>query len=374
MLDIPIEQKYNKANRMFHSSAFAIAAGVVAVGSAAYGAYATSQSTKAQGAATGKATKNFKKQQQRIEKLIMAIDPEIKTPDFDPKAVSKDLGANWGEFTNIANKTTQNTIEQLEKIQPGSAQAREQALQTLGQWTNRLGQQYAQLQQAQPFVDEQQNIVTEMMRGGIPAAEQRKITQSIAETGGAGYNPFGGSRTAGFQIPQGTLSQQIMSGSEARRFAGLQLAPMVTEQRRGIAGTAIGLSEAERGIQGTQQNWQQIAAGFITTPIQVSGVGIQLQGLREQAEQRKIQAQQYTVANQLGQAEALGGVAQGTYAANMNQISQQGMAAQQNIQAQMGVGQALSGALGGMGSAYGQLATAKEAVMLLVMVDSNTSQ
>jgi hypothetical protein len=64
----------------------------------------------------------------------------------------------------------------------------------------------------------------------------------------------------------------------------------------------------------------------------------------------------------LGQAEALSGVAQGTYAANMNQISQQGMAAQQNIQAQMGVGQALSGALGGVGAAYSQLGAARGGV------------
>ncbi len=72
-----------------------------------------------------------------------------------------------------------------------------------------------------------------------------------------------------------------------------------------------------------------------------------------------MRAQQMTVANQLAQAEALGGVAQGTYAANMNQISQQSAAAQQNIQAMMGVGQALAGGLSGVGSAYGQLAAAR---------------
>jgi hypothetical protein len=336
---------------MFHSSGFAIAAGVVGVASAAYGAYATSQATKQQGAAMGKSTKAFKKQQQKLEKLVMSIDPTIKTPEFDPQAVSKDLGANWGQFRELANQATDNAIAQIEKIQPGAAEAREKALQELNQWTANLGQQYAQLQQAQPFVDEQQNIVTEMMRGGVPAREQQRVMQSIAQSQGAAYNPFSGARTAGFQVPQATFSQQILEGSEARRLAGLQLAPMVTEQQRGIAGTAIGLSEGIRGIQSTMMGWQELANMYRTSETQVAGVGIQLQGLREQAAERQMRAQQYTVANRFAQAEALGGLAQGTYAANMNQMAQQSSAARQNIEAQMGVGQALAGGLGGLSNA-----------------------
>lgn len=358
MIHIPIEQRYDKRNQMFHSAAFAIAAGVVAVGSAAYGAYATSQATKAQGAATGKATKEFKKQQDKIEKLIMSIDPTIETPEFDPMAVSKDLGANYKEFKRIANEDTQNTINQLEKIVPGSAQARSQAMQVLNNWQSNLGTQYVQLQQRQPLIEQQQASISRMIKGELPDVVQEQINRAIAERSGAGFNPATAGRVGGFQTAQAGLADQLRQSSEERMRAGLALAPQVIEQQRGMAGTAIGLSEGIRGLQSSKQGWQQLVAGFITPFTQVAGVGIQLQGLREQALERQMRAQQYTVANQLGQAEALGGVAQGTYAANMNQIGQQSAAAQQNIQAQMGVGQALSGAIGGVGSAYSQYNTA----------------
>lgn len=358
MIHLPIEQKYNKRNQMFHSSAFAIAAGVVAVGSAAYGAYATSQATKAQGAATGKSTKAFKKQQDKIEKLVMSIDPTIETPEFDPMAVSKDLGANYKEFKRIANEDTQNTINQLEKIVPGSAQARSQAMQVLNNWQSNLGTQYVQLQQRQPLIEQQQESISRMIKGELPDVVQEQINRAIAERAGAGFNPATAGRVGGFQTAQAGLADQLRQSSEERMRTGLALAPQVIEQQRGMAGTAIGLSEGIRGLQSSQQGWQQLAAGFITPTTQMAGVGIQLQGLREQALDRQMRAQQYTIANQFAQAEALGGLAQGTYAANMNQIGQQSAAAQQNIQAQMGVGQALSGAIGGVGSAYNQYNTA----------------
>jgi hypothetical protein len=361
MIHLPIEQRYDKRNQMFHSSAFAIAAGVVAVGSAAYGAYATSQATKAQGAATGKSTKSFKKQQKKIEKLVMSIDPTIKTPEFDPMAVSRDLGSNYKQFQTLANEDTQNTINQLENIVPGSAQARAQAMQVLNNWQSNLGTQYVQLQQRQPLIDQQQASISRMIKGELPDVVQEQINRAIAERAGAGFNPATAGRVGGFQTAQAQLADQLRQSSEERMRAGLAFAPQVIEQQRGMAGTAIGLSEGIRGLQSSQQGWQQLAAGFMTPWTQMAGVGIQLQGMREQALDRQMRAQQYTVANQFAQAEALGGLAQGTYAANMNQIGQQSAAAQQNIQAQMGVGQALSGAIGGVGSAYNQYATAANA-------------
>lgn len=358
---LPDQLGNDKHSQMFHSSAFAIASGVVAVGSAAYGAYATSQATKAQGRSTGKATKDFKKQQKKIESLIMSIDPTIETPKYNPTAVSEDLGANWPAFTKIANEDTQNTINQLEKIQPGSANARAQAMQVLDQWKGNLGTQYVQLQQKQPLIQQQQAAISSMIGGQLPDVVQEQINRAIAERAGAGFNPATAGRVGGFQTAQAQLADQLRQSSEQRMLQGLQLAPGVVEQQRGLAASTLGLSEGIRGLQGTAQNWQQLASGFITTPTQMAGVGIQLGGLREQAYERQMRAQQYTVANQLAQAEALGGVAQGTYAANMNQISQQGMAAQQNIQAQMGVGQALSGALGGVGAARFQASQAQGA-------------
>lgn len=352
----PIENRYKKENRMFHSSAFAIAAGVVAVGSAAYGAYATSQATKAQGAATGAATKSFKKQQNKIEKLVMSIDPTIETPKFDPMAVSQDLGENWQSFINTANQATANTVAQLEKISeqltPGSTAARNAAAKALGQWTGNIGQQYIQLQKGQPLIEQQQQSISSMIKGELPQVAQEQISRAIAERAGAGFSPMTSGRTAGFQVPQAMLAEQLRQSSEERMRTGLALAPGVIEQRRAMAGTAIGLAGAQQNIANTFQDWRNISSAYITSPIQTAGVGIQLQGLREQALDRQMRAQQYTVANQFAQAEALGGVAQGTYAANMNQIGQQSAAAQQNIQAQMGVGQALSGAIGGIGSAY----------------------
>jgi hypothetical protein len=347
---------------MFHSSAFAIAAGVVSVGSAAYGAYATSQATKAQGRATSKSTKEFKKQQQKIEKLVMSIDPTIETPEFDPQAVSKDLGANWQSFIDTANQATANTVAQLQKISeeltPGSTAARTAAAQALGQWTGNIGQQYVQLQRGQPLIEQQQQAISSMIKGELPQVAQEQINRAIAERAGAGFSPMTAGTVSGFQVPQAMLAEQLRQSSEERMRAGLALAPGVIEQRRAMAGTAAGLAGTQADIANTFQTWRDRAAAYITTPIQTAGVGIQLQGLREQALDRQMRAQQATVANQLAQAEALGGVASGTYQANMNQISQQSAAAQQNINAMMGVGSALSGALGGIGSAYGQLAAA----------------
>jgi hypothetical protein len=341
----------NKHPQMFFTSGFAIAAGVVAVGSAAYGAYATSQATKAQGRSMGNATKNFKKQQKKIESLIMSIDPTIKTPEYNPTAVSEDLGKNWPAFKKIANEDTQNTINQLEKIQPGSANARAQAMQVLDQWKGNLANQYVQLQDKQPLIQQQQAAISSMIGGQLPDVVQEQINRAIAERAGAGFNPATAGRVGGFQTAQAQLADQLRQSSEQRMLQGLQLAPGVVEQQRGIAASTLALSQGVGELENNAKDWMRLAAGFITTPTQMAGVGIQLGGLREQAYDRQMRAQQYSVANQLAQAEALGGVAQGTYAANMNQISQQSMAAQQNIQAQMGVGQALSGALSGVGAA-----------------------
>jgi hypothetical protein len=166
---------------MFHSSGFAIAAGVVAVGAAAGSAAismsAADRANKAQGKAGGayakqlrQATDQYIQQQDEVKKKISKIDPNLKIPEF--KLENATL-----ESINAANQITANTLKQIENIVPGSAQARGQVMQSLGQWENNLNQQYQGLQANQGLIDQQRGVVSSMLRGELTPVQQEQIIE-----------------------------------------------------------------------------------------------------------------------------------------------------------------------------------------------------
>ncbi len=93
MIHIPIEQRYDRRNQIFHSSAFAIGAAVVGVAAAGASAYvsmsAADKAAKAQGrAAKGlgndldEATQIYQQQQDEVARRMNQLDPTKKFQDW----------------------------------------------------------------------------------------------------------------------------------------------------------------------------------------------------------------------------------------------------------------------------------------------------
>jgi hypothetical protein len=309
----------DKHSQMFHTSGFAIAAGVIGVG-AAVGAGAISMSAadrakKAQGASAkqfkkqqSKATKQFNQQQAKVKSAIAAIDPNLNIPEFNLQNATT-------ESIEAANRITANTLQQLENIVPGSAQARAQAMQSIGNWESNLNQQYQGLQANQGLIDQQRGVVGSMLRGELTPVQQEQINRAIAERAGAGFNPATAGRAGGFQTAQAGLADQLRQSSEARILAGMQLAPGVNEQQRGLAASSLALSEGFRGLQSTAQNWQQLAKSFTQNVPEIMGIGLQGRG-------QDIQVQQYGLQNALSQQNYLSQINQGIFNAQSGLASQ----------------------------------------------------
>jgi len=333
MLSEPIESRYRKENRMFHSGAFAIAAGVVGLGTAATtGIMGMQAANRAAGAtaATGKkmqqqtakategydkkvrkATRQLEQQQNKLRRQIEAIDPNIYIPRYDLRGATL-------EGIEAANRVTANTLQQLEQVAPGSAMARQQ-----------VG-----------------GIINSYLRGEVPQDVREQTMRNIAEMGGAGFNIATAGRGMGIQAPQANLARSL----------GL---------------TSLNLQQT--GINAAQ-SWQQMANQFIQSPTQMMAFGLQ-------GRAQDINVAQANIENQFRKAGALGdintqmfgaqtGLAQKLYEAQTGQaqtaydVGQQNIAArlaasQAQSQAIQGIGSAATGAIMGAGSAYNQAAQAR---------------
>jgi hypothetical protein len=213
----------NRHPQMFHSTALAIGAGVVAVGAAAGSAAismsAADRAKKAQGAAAGafkkqqrEAVGKFEKGQKKVRKMISAVE----APEYN-------LGAMIGDAGQISDYYRQ----QLETFQPGAAQQRQQAQTQIGQ---------------------AMDVISQYLKGDIPQDVKDQITRNVAESAGAGFNPATAGRAGGFQAAQGQMARNL----------GLTSLDI---QRQGLA--------AIPSIQGTAQNWQQLARAFTAEPLDV---------------------------------------------------------------------------------------------------------
>jgi hypothetical protein len=258
----------DKHSMMFHSSGFAIAAGVVAVGAAAASAAismsAADRAKRAQGAAAGQ----FKKALRGVE------------------APTYDVGAMIADAARISAAQR----AELEKFQPGAAALRKRSV---GQLNKAMG------------------VTDQYLRGEIPQDVREQTMRNIAEFGGAGFNPATAGQAGGFQAAQALVPRQF-------GLTSLDL------QRQGLA--------AVPAIQGTAQNWQQLARAFTADPLAVGEL-------------------QYRF--QMGAAEVGLAKATGVYSANKENIAASYAAQQAVGQGVQQIGQATSGALMGMSGAAG---------------------
>jgi hypothetical protein len=210
----------NRHPQMFHSSGFAIAAGVVAVGAAAGSAAISMSAADRAKRAQGKAAAAYKKGQRQVQGMINAVE----APKYD-------LGAMIGDASRISEYNRQ----QVEKFQPGATALRARSAQQL----NRA-----------------MDVTDQYLRGEIPQDVREQTMRDIAEFGGAGFNPATAGRAGGFQAAQALVPRQF-------GLTSLDL------QRTGLAATSQ--------IQGTAQNWQSLARAFTADPLDVGRVQLGFQ-------------------------------------------------------------------------------------------------
>lgn len=296
MIHLPIEQRYDKRNQMFHSSAFAIAAGVVGVAGAAasagMGMYSANKAAKAQGAAAKaaarkekKALKGFQKGQAQIEADL----GQIQGPVYDYAAMERD-----------ALKESQ-----FRRAQAFGGEAQYEALRK---------QALANISQG--------------LAGQLTEAELGAVRREQAFLQGAGFNP-------------------AMAGRGAIQQRGQ------FDYLRAIGQTA---GEAIQQAGNFLGQWTNIASAYIADPKQygalqyqygmgAANVGLEKAGIRSQMLSAQYGAQT--------------GAAQRGYARQQENI-QTSLARDQALAQGIGdVSSALSSGIGGVGSAYGKLATAK---------------
>jgi hypothetical protein len=306
----PEDRLRNKHPMMFHTTALAIGAGVVAVAaagtSAAISMSAADRAKKAQGAAAGqfkkqqrKAVKGFEKGQQQVQGMIA----DVKAPEYN-------LGAMIGDAGQISNYYRQ----QLETFQPGAAQQRQQAQTQIGQ---------------------AMDVISNYLRGDIPQDVREQTMRSIAEFGGAGFNPATAGRTGGFQAAQGLVPRQFGQTS-------------LDIQGRGLA--------AIPSVQGTAQNWQQLARAFTAGPLDVGRLQLGYQTAQAEVGLQKAKMTGDMFSNMFN---AQSGLATNIYSANKENIAASYAAQQAVGQGVSDIGQATSGALSGYSSALGKLNGAK---------------
>jgi hypothetical protein len=292
------------------SSAFAIAAGVVGVAGAATAAgISMSASDRAAKASSrqGKkyqqqlraATDEFNRNQDQLKNKINKIDPSLNIPQYNLQDATV-------EGIKAANRVTQNTLQQIEKIAPGSAGARQQT----------------------------GNIIASYLRGEVPQDVQDQTMRMIAERGGAGFNIATAGRGAAIQAPQADFARSIGSLS----------------------------SEYQR--MGMEANWRNVAEAFrfYQQPSEMMQFGLQGRGQDitvAQAEQQNQFQKLGMISNiNTGRYNALTGQAQQVYDVGQQNI-QNTLAARQAVgQGVQSISSATSGALMGMSGAAGGVGAA----------------
>jgi len=118
------------------------------------------------------------------------------------------------QYEQAANRATAARLAEIERVMPGATAQRQQASDITASW----------------------------MRGELPRDVQEQTMRSVAEFGGAGFNPATAGRAGGFQMAQGMVPRQL----------GLQSQQL---QEKGMS-TAAG--------------WQQLADAFAYDPFEAA--------------------------------------------------------------------------------------------------------
>jgi len=324
---LPDQLGNDKHCRMFHSSGFAIAAGVISVGAAAGSAAmsmsAADRAKKGQGAAAAafkrqqrEAVAGLEQGQQEVSKMIQGVQaPEYNLEDKEivrwvgkgkkrRKVVTKQPG-----MISQAGKISDYYLQQLEQFQPGAAQQRQQAQGQIGQ---------------------AMDVISSYLRGDIPQDVKDQITRNVAESAGAGFNPATAGRTGGFQAAQGQMARNLGLTSVDIQGMGLSAMP---------------------SVQGTAMQWQNLARAFTADPLDVGRVQL---GFQSAAAEVGLQKAKMTSDMYSNIANAQLGLASQIYGANKENIGAS-YAAQQSVGEGVGrIGQATAGALMGYSNARGQ--------------------
>jgi hypothetical protein len=196
MINIPIEQRYDKSRQMFHSGWFVAAGTLVSVGSAAAGTYMSTQAANKAASSTGAAGKKMDKRMQEAQKRLVGQLAQIKEPQWD---LARDI--------KEAGQVTDYNVAELEQIFPGAKTSREIAGQT----------------------------AIAYQKGEIPKDVRDSIMRSVAELGGAGFAPQQAGQVGGFQAAQGLLSRQL--GLQSVQLS--QLGNQISQSWQAIAGSFI---------------------------------------------------------------------------------------------------------------------------------------
>jgi len=284
--------------QMFHTAAFAIAAGVVGVGAAAGSAAISMSAADRAKKGQGRAAAAFKKQQREAvgkfekgQKKVGKMIKGVEAPEYN-------LGAMIGDAGQISDYYRQ----QLETFQPGAAQQRQQAQTQIGQ---------------------AMDVVSSYLRGDIPQDVKDQITRNVAESAGAGFNPATAGRTGGFQAAQGQMARNL----------GLTSLDI---QGRGLA--------AMPSVQGTAMNWQQLARAFTAEPLDVGRLQLGYQTAQAEVGLQKAKMTSDMFSNIYN---AQSGLASQIYGANKENIAASYAAQQAVGQGVSDIGKATSGALMG---------------------------
>lgn len=365
MIHIPIEQRYDRRNQMFHSSAFAIGAAVVGVAAAGASAYvsmsASDKAAKAQGkSAKGlgddldEATQIYQQQQAEVARRMNELDPTKKfqdwsmlgTPDIFQRKQGKVLKNKKGKPLRDESGKVKRAPGKLVLKQKGKPSATLEAIKAANQITANTIQQLRTIdpyqegavQRAYSTLEQGQNLASELMREGAPESSRQAVLRQVAETGGAGFNI--GTAGKGMAIPSATQSNYArMLGQQDIDFR--------------LKGAALGQS-----LGNTAMDWRNASAGFLQNVPQMMNISlagraqnidVNRMGIDIQKTIADMNAQGYAAAT--GQAQTMYGARQGTIQSNL-------AAQQATAQGISDVGGALSSGIGAAGGAYNQYATA----------------
>ena len=323
----------NRHPQMFHSTALAIGAGVVAVAAAGTAAAvsmsAADRAKKAQGAASARYQKGIKSATSTYEENLTGVEKMIKgvsAPQYNldqeeeiQKVVSykrvkgkggkirkvkqvKDVVVKKPSMIGDARKISDYYRQQLEQFQPGAAQQRQQAQGQIGQ---------------------AMDVVSSYLRGDIPQDVKDQITRNVAESAGAGFNPATAGQAGGFQAAQGQMARNL--GLTSLQIQGMGLSALPS-------------------VQGTAQNWQQLAKAFTADPLDVGRLQLGYQTAQAEVGLKKAQMTSDMYGNLYN---AQSGLATQIYGANKENIAASYAAQQAVGQGVSDIGKATSGALSG---------------------------
>jgi hypothetical protein len=221
MLDLPIEQRYRKENRMFHTYGFAAAAVISVAGSAISTGMQVSAANKA-AAAQGRAAKQAQKREDQAISRFREAMGQVQAPQWN-------IGRDIGDAAQI----TEYNYAEVQKRFPESKQT------------------MANISKA----------VEAQTRGEIPEDLQRLIRQTVAQNVGGSFAPTTtqapiGTPIGGFQVAEGLSATTLGRTSMDIQQQGMQnfwqqmaMAGAFTESPLQVSQARLGYEEAAAEIQ-----------------------------------------------------------------------------------------------------------------------------